>query len=141
MLSIEQIRPELTWKLRQQVLYPAEPLNQMAMDEDNNGYHFGAFGDRELLAIVSLFKHGDDYQFRKFAVTPEAQGQGIGSAMLNHLMDFVVRDGGKRLWCNARLTATGFYTKHGFTLTGNQFNRNGFDYEIMEKLIENRNIM
>lgn len=141
MLSIEQIRPELTWKLRQQVLYPAEALNQMAMEEDNNGYHFGAFKDNKLLGIVSLFQCGYDYQFRKFAVIPEAQGQGIGSAILDHLTDFVVREGGKKLWCNARLSAIGFYSKHGFYLTGVAFNRNGFDYEIMEKLIENRNIM
>lgn len=136
MLSIEQIRPELTWKLRQQVLYPAEPLNQMSIEEDNHGYHFGAFKDNKLLGVVSLFKYDSDYQFRKFAVAPEAQGQGIGSTVLDHLTDFVVRGGGKRLWCNARLSAIGFYSKHGFYSTGVVFSRDGFDYEIMEKLME-----
>ena len=68
MLYIEQIRPELTWRMRQKVLYPAQKLYEMEMEEDNHGYHFGAFLDNELVGVVSLFQNGDDFQFRKFAV-------------------------------------------------------------------------
>jgi GNAT superfamily N-acetyltransferase len=137
MPSIEQIRPELTWRLRRDVLYPDEPLHQMQMEEDNHGYHFGAFADNRLVAVVSLFAKGDDFQFRKFAVEPEWQGQGIGKALINHISDFANNEGAIRLWCNARLLATGFYAKYGFRQTGETFNRNGFDYEIMEKRLKN----
>lgn len=137
MLQIEQIRPELTWRLRQEVLYPDEPLHQMKMEEDNHGYHFGAFADNKLVAVVSVFPGGADFQFRKFAVLPEAQGQGVGKALLNYITDFAVNEGGSRLWCNARVSAIGFYAKYGFMQTGEAFSRNGIDYEIMEKLIKN----
>lgn len=137
MLSIEQIRPELTWRLRRDVLYPNEPLYQMEMEEDNHGYHFGAFADNQLVAVVSVFPKGDDFQFRKFAVLPEAQGQGVGKALLQYITNFTKKEGGGRLWCNARLSAIGFYAKYGFRQTGNTFNRNGVDYEIMEKEIKN----
>lgn len=137
MLSIEQIRPELTWRLRRDVLYPNEPLYQMEMEEDNHGYHFGAFADNQLVAVVSVFPKGDDFQFRKFAVLPEAQGQGVGKALLQDITNFTKNEGGGRLWCNARLSAIGFYAKYGFRQTGNTFNRNGVDYEIMEKEIKN----
>jgi GNAT superfamily N-acetyltransferase len=137
MLSIEQIRPELTWRLRRDVLYPNEPLYQMEMDEDNQGYHFGAFTDNQLVAVVSVFPKGDDFQFRKFAVLPEAQGQGVGKALLQYITHFAKNEGGSRLWCNARLSAIGFYAKFGFRQTGNTFSRNGVDYEIMEKEIKN----
>jgi len=136
MLQIEQIRPELTWRLRRDVLYPDEPLHQMEMEEDNEGYHFGAFADNRLVAVVSVFPKDDDFQFRKFAVAPEAQGQGIGKALLDYITGFAVNEGGSRLWCNARVSAIGFYAKYGFRQTGTTFNRNGFDYEIMEKQIK-----
>ena len=134
MTSIEQITPHLTWRLRRDILYPAQYLHDMEMGEDNHGYHFGAFSNNELVAVVSLFKHGaDDWQFRKFAVSDKVQKQGIGKQLLNYITDFVVSELGTRLWCNARLSATGFYAKFGFNQTGSVFSKNGFDYIIMEK--------
>jgi GNAT superfamily N-acetyltransferase len=133
-ISIEQIRPELTWYLRQKVLYPAQKLYEMEMDEDRDGIHFGAFADNKLIAIVSLFEvESHDFQFRKFAVDADYQGKGIGNQLLSYITDFARNDGGKRLWCNARSTATGFYDRNGFRHTGEFFTRNGFDYEILEK--------
>jgi len=118
--------------MRQKVLYPAQKLYEMEMDEDNHGYHFGAFMGNELVGVVSLFQNGDDFQFRKFAVDESVQGKGIGKTMLKHLMDFAINENAKRLWCNARVSAIGFYLKHGFTHTGQLFSKNGFDYEILE---------
>lgn len=132
-ISIEQIRPELTWYLRQQVLYPAQKLYEMEMDEDQDGIHFGAFTDNKLVGIVSLFQKGSDFQFRKFAVDKDYQGKGIGNELLSYITDFAKAEGGKRIWCNARLSATGFYDKNGFYHTGQFFSKNGFDYEILEK--------
>jgi len=107
----------------------------MQMDEDNNGYHFGAFKDEYLVAVVSLFQNGSDFQFRKFAVDVEVQHMGIGTALLNHLTNFAVTEGAKLLWCNARVEAIGFYLKFGFVQTGKLFSKGGFNYEIMEKII------
>src|SRR5437879_6454043 len=132
-IIIEQIRPELTWYLRQKVLYPTQKLYEMEMDEDLNGIHFGAFTDDKLVAVVSLFTKGNDYQFRKFAVNPDYQGKSIGNMLLAYITDFAQAEGGKRLWCNARLSAIGFYLKSGFGQTGKFFSKNGFDYEILEK--------
>lgn len=133
MLYIEQIRPELTWRMRQKVLYPAHKLYDMEMEEDNHGYHFGAFMDNKLVGVVSLFQNGNDFQFRKFAVDETVQGKGIGKTMLQHLVDFAINENAKRLWCNARVSAIGFYLKYGFENTGQFFTKNGFDYEIMER--------
>jgi phosphoribosylformimino-5-aminoimidazole carboxamide ribotide isomerase len=133
MIHIEQIRPELTWRLRQRILYPEQKLYEMEMDEDNNGLHFAAFKDEAIVAVVSLFAKGDDYQFRKFAVDDNLQGKGIGKQMLDHITGFAQTNGAKRLWCNARLSAIGFYLKAGFAQTGELFSRHGFDYEILEK--------
>ena len=134
-IIIEQIRPELTWRLRQQVLYPNSKLYEMEMEEDNHGYHFGAFKDNELVGVVSLFQNGTDFQFRKFAVDASVQGTGIGKVLLQYIMNFAIAEGTAKIWCNARSTATGFYARYGFKQTGKKFERGGFDYEIMEKQV------
>jgi len=131
-LHIEQITPELTWRLRHEVLYPETPIYKMWMDEDDDGYHFGAFTENQLVGIVSLFSKGLDYQFRKFAVHPSVQGQGVGKALLDYVIAFAKTEGAERLWCNARLLAIGFYLKSNLKQTGETFSKNGHDYEIME---------
>jgi GNAT superfamily N-acetyltransferase len=133
MLSIEQITPHLTWRLRRDILYPGQYLHDMEMKEDNHGYHFGAFSDDMLVGVVSLFQKDTDWQFRKFAVTTTTQKKGIGTQLLSYVTGFVLQENGTRLWCNARLSATGFYAKNGFTETGEVFQKNGFDYIIMQK--------
>jgi GNAT superfamily N-acetyltransferase len=134
-MHIEQIRPELTWQLRRDVLYPQNRLNEMEIDEDQQGYHFGAFTETKLVGVVSLFAKGTDWQFRKFAIDPAMQGQDIGTKLLNYITAFAQAGGGERLWCNARLSAIGFYLKFNFVPTGETFSKNGIDYEILEKTL------
>lgn len=132
---IEQITPSLTWRLRRNVLYPDQKMFEMEMDEDSNGIHFGAFKDDKLVGVVSLFQNKNDFQFRKLAVDPSVQNTGIGSIILQYITAHAEESGGTRIWCNARLTAVGFYLKAGFKQTGTLFSKNGYDYEIMEKKI------
>jgi len=136
MLSIEQITPELTWRLRRDVLYPNQKLFEMEMEEDTYGTHFGAFNDVKLVGVVSLFQKGGDFQFRKLAVDPTFQKIGIGNSLLKYITDYAQENGGARIWCNARLTAIGFYLKADFLQTGKLFSKNGYDYEVMEKALK-----
>lgn len=133
MISIEQIRPELTWRLRQEVLYPAQKLYEMELDEDQDGIHFGAFTDNKLVGIISLFQTDKSFQFRKLAVSSEYQKMGIGNALLQRVEEFAGAEGGALIWCNARVSAIGFYMKAGYMHTDKLFSKNGFDYEILEK--------
>lgn len=133
MLNIEQITPTLTWQLRRDVLYPGRMLWEMEMDEDEHGIHFGAFTDNKLIGVVSLFSDGNNWQFRKLAVDADYQGKGYGKLLLNFITQYVKTEAATRLWCNARLTAIGFYLKSGFTSTGESFSKNGIDYKILEK--------
>lgn len=107
----------------------------MEMEEDSNGIHFGAFKDDKLAGVVSLFQKGDDFQFRKLAIEPSVQKTGIGNSLLSYITVYAQENGGTRIWCNARLSAIGFYLKAGFMQTGKLFSKNGFDYEILEKEI------
>lgn len=136
MIHIEQIRPELTWRLRQQVLYPAQKLHEMELDEDNDGIHFGAFTDKALVGVISLFQHETVFQFRKLAVSPELQKMGIGNSLLNRVEEWALSENGTLIWCNARLSAIGFYMKAGYAHTGKLFSKNSNEYEILEKSLK-----
>jgi phosphoribosylformimino-5-aminoimidazole carboxamide ribotide isomerase len=82
-IYIEQIRPELSWRLRQQVLYPAQKLYEMELEEDERGIHFGAFTEDKLVGIISLFQSEKSFQFRKLAVAADFQKMGVGNSLLN----------------------------------------------------------
>src|ERR1700722_6543316 len=133
MIHIEQITPELTWRLRRDVLYPDAEIPDMEMEVDREGVHFGAFVDNKLAGVISLFQDGSVFQFRKFAVDLVFQNKGVGTGLLNYVTDFAIQNGGVKLWCNARLDAEGFYLKKGFFQTTRLFSKNGYDYVIMEK--------
>jgi N-acetylglutamate synthase-like GNAT family acetyltransferase len=119
--------------MRQEVLYPTKTFQSMIMDEDFTGLHFGAFYDGQLVSVVSLSQQENDFQFRKFAVLPSMQHKGVGRQLLQYITNFASAQGGKRIWCNARLSAVAFYYKSGFATTGDKFVKDCIEYEIMEK--------
>jgi len=131
-VQIEQIRYELTWRIRQNAMYPDLPLEASKLPLDPEGIHFGLYAGDWLTAVVSLFNDGQNYQFRKFATLTKEQGKGYGSKLLSYIISYVQQEGGTRLWCNARSTASGFYEKFGFSKTGEQFYDKGIDFVIME---------
>jgi predicted GNAT family N-acyltransferase len=132
-MQIEQIPPRLTYKLRRDVLYPNKQIAEMEMDEDNIGVHFGGFKDNKLVAVVSLFQKDSDFQFRKLAVDPLVQNMGLGNAILKYIEAYARENGGTRIWCNARVSAIGFYLKSNYSPTGEHFLRDGIDFQILER--------
>lgn len=134
-MQIEQITPELTWRLRRDALYPAKKIFEMELESDTYGMHFGAFKEVKLVGVVSLFKNGTAYQFCKLAIDPQEQNAGVGRTLVQYITDYAKETDGTRIWCNARLTVAGFYLKLGFIQTDQLFSKNGYDYVIMEKAI------
>jgi GNAT superfamily N-acetyltransferase len=136
MPSVEQIPAYLVWPLRQQVMYPEMRIDDVKLENDNAGIHFGLFDHNKLTSVVSVFENGDEIQFRKFATLNEYQGKGYGSMLLEYLINFAKEQGCKRLWCNARKNASAFYKKFGFTETTQTFFENGYDFVIMELYLQ-----
>ena len=134
---IEQIRFDLTWHIRHEVMYPDLPFEAIKLDNDPDGLHFGLYTDDQLTVVVSLFKVGEAYQFRKFATRVGAQGKGYGTLLLKHIIGYVKDIGAEKLWCNARVSAIGFYSKFGFKETDQRSWSNGIDFVIMELQLNN----
>ncbi len=136
-VQIEQIRFDLTWKIRHEVMYPDLPYDVIKLENDENGIHFGLYVDHQLTAVVSLFNTGKVSQFRKFATLTSAQGKGYGTMLLNHIINYVKDMGSEKLWCNARISAANFYSKFGFKQTNQRSVSNGIDFVIMELELNN----
>lgn len=136
-IQIEQIRPDLTWRIRHEVMYPGLPLDAIKLSNDDEGIHFGLFANNQLTSVVSLFNSGNIYQFRKFATIVESQGKGYGSLLLDHIINYVKTFGALKLWCNARVSAISFYNKFGFVQTDKFSTNNGIDFVIMELELNN----
>lgn len=121
MIDIRAITPEQTYFLRHSVLWPDKPLDYVKIDEDHDGYHYGAFINDELVSVISLFVRPGNTslgstepvqaRFRKFATRPDWQRKGVGSGLLNHVIMEARRLGATTLWCDARLEAAHFYRR------------------------------
>jgi GNAT superfamily N-acetyltransferase len=132
MNDIEQITQELTWKLRQKELYPDLPIEAIKLPEDDLGIHLGLFYQNKLATVVSLFEDNNKLQFRKLATDKKYQRLGLGSKIINYVLNYAKEKHIEKVWCNARLSATGFYEKLGFVKTDEVFSKGGIDYVIME---------
>jgi len=54
---------------------------------DPGGHVFAAFVDDEVVGVGALMPHGDEMELTKMAVTPSAQGLGIGERLVGHAVD------------------------------------------------------
>lgn len=129
--AIWAIAPSHTYLLRHEVLWPDKPLDYVKLDEDATGYHYGAFFDDQLVGVISLFVAGDEARFRKFAVMPAYQRQGIGSALLHYVVAEARRLGAHRLWCDARQDSAAFYARFSLQPEGVVFYKGSIPYVRM----------
>ncbi|QCR22681.1 GNAT family N-acetyltransferase [Pontibacter sp. SGAir0037] len=131
-MLIQKIKPENTWPIRQQVMWPDKPLGFVQLKEDDQGTHYGLFQNSTLTSVISCFEKESEMQFRKFATLTEAQGQGCGSYLLKHILGIARKKGIGRIWCNARKDKSSYYEKFGLVKTKDVFLKEGVEFIIME---------
>ena len=136
MLKIKNIQASETWDLCHRVMAPNRSFDAIKLPKDEEGLHFGLFEDNKLISVISLFMKKDNAQFRKFATEISEQNKGYGSILLNHIIEESIKNNVKNLWCNARLTALGFYEKFGFRAVSETWIDNEIKYVKMEKSFE-----
>lgn len=129
-ILIRPIAATQTYALRQRILRPHQTLAEMDYpgDADAATMHFGAHDADALVGVVSLYvaplptdPQEHDWQFRGMAVDDTRQRMGVGQLLLNACLEHARSHGGRRLWCNARVTAADFYRRFGFEEHGEIF--------------------
>jgi predicted GNAT family N-acyltransferase len=129
-VEVRQITAAETVPLRHAVLRPGRSVETARFlgDDDETTKHFGAFRNGQLLCIASLFQAElpeepgiPGLQLRGMATDCTAQGTGLGRALVLACADFTRKQGAQLLWCNARISASVFYSKLGFEIVGSEF--------------------
>ncbi|OSC98216.1 GCN5-related N-acetyltransferase [Trametes coccinea BRFM310] len=151
-INIRSISAEETVPLRHSVLWPDHPVSYVLLPEDSSGFHYGAFlpGSSTPVAVISVFYDplpttGSSAspsqppaaaqrtaRFRKFACDPAYQGRGIGTGLLQHVFDVAAKEMGcSVVWCDARLSAAGWYERRGMRRFGEMFFKGDIEYVRM----------
>ncbi len=110
-------------ELRMRVLYPNLPDAKSFYPGDDDAIHTGAFDpDGMLIGIASLFRRDDgSLQLRGMVTSAAARGTGAGREIVRFAEEDAMENGVSRLWCNARVSAMGFYEKCGWRVEGSEF--------------------
>lgn len=110
-----------TLAIRQAVLWPDKPAAFSQVEGDELADHFGVIVDDQLVCVASIFYQGKVARLRKFATLVEYQGRGIGSYLIEHILQQLVDQGYESFWCDARESALGFYRRFGLSPSGKRF--------------------
>jgi len=72
----------------------------------------------------------------RMAVLAPWRGRGVGAALLSLFIELAREKGHHRAVLNAQKDAVPFYARHGFTVTGDEFEEVGIAHRIMERSLE-----
>jgi ribosomal protein S18 acetylase RimI-like enzyme len=120
---VRAVSLECTRPLRQAVLRPHEAVAAQVSSESDDAFAAGAFDGDELVAVGLIAPDGEPggWRIRGMATAPAARGKGAGSAVLDALLRHAAAEGARRVWCNARTPARGFYERAGFRVVSEEF--------------------
>lgn len=133
-MKLELIRATDTIALRHQVLRAHQPRSACVYpgDEDEQSFHVGACVDGDIRCVASFFRQETPhssltpmYRLRGMATALEFRGQGLGAAVLDFGCRHARAQGGAVVWCNARVSALGFYAGKGFEKASDCFEIEG----------------
>ena len=127
-IEVGILTTEKIMKLRHEVLWPhLDSVDKCTIDPDNleSTFHIGAENESEVVGtstfiidINSEFEESNQYRLRAMATSEKVRGCGVGEKIIEAGIAELKSRGVKLLWCDARIIATGFYEKMGFSVKG-----------------------
>lgn len=127
MIEIVDLTATETHPLRRSVLRDGTTSDvvEFAGDDEPTTFHLGIRVDDDIVAVSTWLLHRYPdlpapraVQLRGMATTPERRGTGLGTRLLIAGIGRCVDRGIELVWARARLTACGFYGRHGFECVG-----------------------
>lgn len=98
--------------------------------EDEHCLHLLVIYENDYIATARLLDSG---QIGRMAVLKAYRHKGVGSAMLEHLVEVAREKTMSSVYLNAQITAVDFYKKFGFVEQGELFNDAGIMHRRMRK--------
>jgi predicted GNAT family N-acyltransferase len=124
-VTVEEATLAETLPLRAAVLRPGGDPAAMPGDDDPATIHLAARAADGRIVGVARFSPAAcpwrpdaraPWQLRGMATDAVVRGAGIGRALLTEGLAQVAARGGDLVWCDARVTAAGFYERMGFAV-------------------------
>jgi len=106
------------------------------LEKEKEEILIAAFEEEKMLGCCMLIKQDPvTVRLRQMAVLNNLQGKGIGRALMQ-FAENIARDlGYKKIIMHARKTASGFYEKLGYSVSGDEFKEVTLPHYIMEKIL------
>jgi GNAT superfamily N-acetyltransferase len=130
-LRVEDVPAEATHELRWRILRESRPGAPVIFPEDSrpDAFHLGVRdNDNAIVAVASFSRETTPHRpgrsavrLRGMAVDWPAQHHGVGRLLIATVVERLRRAGVDVLWCNARDSAAGFYSRMGFEVVGDGF--------------------
>lgn len=124
--------------LRDEVLRKPLGLNfteeQLAAEKDQ--IHLAAMMDERVIGTLLIApQEGGHAKLRQMAISPNAQGQGVGAALLAFAENWLREHGYSHISLHARQGAEAFYARHGYATVGEPFEEVTIPHVTMEKTL------
>ena len=132
-VTVDEVPGELTLPLRSAVLRNGGPAT-LPGDDAPDTFHLAARDDEGRVLGVVRFSPapcawrpdaGAPWQLRGMATDPEVRGTGAGRRLLVEGLERVGARGADLVWCDARVSAAGFYERFGFAVVTEPFDKPG----------------
>jgi GNAT superfamily N-acetyltransferase len=142
-VAVEEIPAAASYPLRQRVLRPSQGLEAVVWegDDEPSTASFGAIDrqDGAIVGVATVFPEPAPFapedvglgtsvgigeaawRLRGMATAESVRGQGVGAMVLGAVLGHVASRGGRLIWCNARVSAVGFYERAGFATWGDEW--------------------
>lgn len=129
-MRIVELTSEDTHPLRRAILRDGTASDAVVFDGDElaSTFHLGASVDGEVVAVSTWLVRTHPghpgrtaVQLRGMATAPDQRGAGAGTAVLDAGVERCRDMGIEVVWARARVTALGFYVRHGFVPVGDEY--------------------
>ncbi len=129
---VEEATLAETLPLRAAVLRPGGEPAAMPGDDDPDTLHLAARAPDGTVVGVVRFSPApcpwrpfarSPWQLRGMATDPAVRGTGAGRALVDDGLARIAARGGDLVWCDARVSAAGFYERMGFTVVAGPYEK------------------
>jgi predicted GNAT family N-acyltransferase len=125
MIKIEKITTptvqQIAWDIRHEVFVIGQNCpKEIEYDFEEESIHFLAYYNNEPAGTARIRETENGFKLERFAVLEKFRGNGIGSALVAHLLNETIPFG-KKIYLHAQLTAAPLYAKHNFRPEGPNF--------------------
>lgn len=128
--SVEIVPVEEIKTLRQLVLWPHLTIEGCEIDPDRleDTYHVVVKDNDTIVCCGTFLVEAKDhfsaskqYRLRAMGTHPHYRKNGLGKMLIEFTIEHLKALNVDLIWCDARIVATGFYEKMGFSISGEQY--------------------